>query len=162
VAAEAATGARIQLAGGAEVVARRGAIVLYPGALAERVGRRPTTDGARLLGAGEVVDFGRFRFRPVRRIRAEDAWAAALPAEVPLVVRAWRAGDRMWGAGGQAARRVKRFFSDARIPGAERAGWPVIVAGDAVVWVPGVRRGHAVTGRAGMPARRYLCELIDD
>lgn len=118
--------------------------------------------GVRELAGGEVVQFGRFRFRPVRRVAAADPWSAELPAEGSLVVRAWRAGDRIHGGGAQAARRVKRFFSDARIPGAERAGWPVVEAGGTVLWIPGVRRGHAVTGRLGEPARRYLCELIDD
>jgi tRNA(Ile)-lysidine synthase len=164
VAAEAATGARIPLAGGADVVARRGAIVLRPRALVARAARRPVeaADGARELSTGEVVHFGRFRFRPVGRVAAGDPWSAELPAEGPLVVRAWRAGDRMRGGGAEAARRVKRFFSDARIPGAERTGWPVVEAGGTVLWIPGVRRGHAVTGRLDQPARRYLCELIDD
>jgi tRNA(Ile)-lysidine synthetase-like protein len=81
-----------------------------------------------------------------------------LPVDATLTVRGWRPGDRMRVAGANAARRVKRFFADARIAGPDRAGWPVVLAGDEIVWIPGVRRSDAATVRSGRPGLRYTCE----
>ena len=64
--------------------------------------------------------------------------------------------------GAQAARRVKRFFADQRVPARERHGWPVVLAGDDIVWIPGVRRSDAATDRPGRPGVHFVCERIDD
>jgi tRNA(Ile)-lysidine synthase len=91
-----------------------------------------------------------------------DGWVAELPADLPLAVRAWRPGDRMRAQANGTARRVKRFFADARVPGMDRAGWPVVLAAGEIVWIPGVRRAIAATDRSGRPGVRYLCERISD
>ncbi len=78
-----------------------------------------------------------------------------------MVVRRWRPGDRMIAAGATRARRVKRFLSDARISGARRMLWPVVVLDGTVVWIPGVRRGDAATARPGRPEVSYECEFDD-
>jgi hypothetical protein len=39
-----------------------------------------------------------------------------------------------------------------------RAGWPVVVQGGEIVWIPGVRRSDAATVRPGEPTRHYVCE----
>ena len=77
------------------------------------------------------------------------------------MVRSWSAGDRLEPAAGQPRRRVTRYLSDVGVRGADRAGWPVVVAGDDVVWIPGVRRSDAATDRSGRPVRHYVCERID-
>jgi tRNA(Ile)-lysidine synthase len=104
------------------------------------------------------VCVGGWRFRRTdaeSRATERGAW---LPADRALTVRAWRAGDRMrWG---EAARRVKRFFADARVPGRDRPGWPVVLAGGEIVWIPGVRRSDAATDRPGQPGVHFLCERI--
>ncbi len=84
-----------------------------------------------------------------------------LPADVPLAVRAWRPGDRMRARAGGTARRVKRFFADARVPGMDRAGWPVVLAAGEIVWIPGVRRSDAATVQPGRPGVRYECDRND-
>jgi tRNA(Ile)-lysidine synthetase-like protein len=78
-------------------------------------------------------------------------------------VRAWRAGDRMRVRPGGPARRVKRYLAEAGISGTDRAGWPVVLVGSEIVWVPGVRRGDAVPETLKRSARtlRYLCERDD-
>ena len=86
---------------------------------------------------------------------------AALPTAQPLVVRSWREGDRMHGAGDAGPRRVKRFLRDAGLVGPEREGWPVVVCGEEVVWIPGVRRSDAATVRSGRPEAVYVCERIE-
>jgi tRNA(Ile)-lysidine synthetase-like protein len=108
-----------------------------------------------------AMEWGRFRFRVSRDMPAEGGWWAALPAEVVPTVRAWGAGDRLEAADGQPRRRVKRYLSDAGLHGSDRAGWPVVVAGEDVVWIPGVRRSDAATARSGGPVRHYVCERID-
>jgi tRNA(Ile)-lysidine synthase len=112
------------------------------------------------------VEWGGFRFRPARgaavsRLAADRVWTAALPAGDEAVVRAWMPGDRLAPAAGQQRRRVKRYLSDAGVRGADRRNWPVVVSGDDVVWIPGVRRSDAATVRSGRPVRHYVCERID-
>lgn len=106
------------------------------------------------------LDWGGFRFRVSSTAEYDSPWAAAL-ACTGGVVRAWRAGDRLEPAAGQRRRRVTRYFSDAGMPGGERTGWPVVVVGDDVLWIPGVRRSDAATDRSGRPVRHYVCERID-
>jgi tRNA(Ile)-lysidine synthase len=102
-----------------------------------------------------------WRFRRVGQSPPNDVWTAALPADCRLTMRQWRAGDRMRAAGASAARRVKRFFSDAGIAGPDRVGWPVVLADGEIVWIPGVRRSDAATDRSGRPVLRYRCERND-
>jgi tRNA(Ile)-lysidine synthase len=118
--------------------------------------------GVARLPAGGSLDWGAFRFRAAESGDAVgDAWAAALPLASPLVVRGWAPGDRLAPAAGTPRRRVKRYLTEAGVRGLDRRGWPVVVAGDDVVWIPGVRRSDAATVRSGRPVRSYLCERID-
>jgi tRNA(Ile)-lysidine synthase len=54
--------------------------------------------------------------------------------EPGLEVRAWRAGDRLAGR----SKKVQDVFTDAKIPRAERAAYPLVVRGGEVVAVPGI------------------------
>jgi tRNA(Ile)-lysidine synthase len=51
-----------------------------------------------------------------------------------LVVRTRRPGDRLAGR----SRKIQDVFVDAKVPRAERDGWPLVVSADGVVSVPGV------------------------
>ena len=122
--------------------------------------------GASALPRHGALEWGGFRFRHARggRWRPDDAgreWTASLPAACEAFVRPWMPGDRLAPVAGQERRRVKRYLSDAGVRGAARRGWPVVVAGDDVVWIPGVRRSDAATARSGRPERHYICERID-
>jgi len=58
-----------------------------------------------------------------------------LESDVPgLVVRTRRAGDRMAGR----HKKVQDLLVDAKVPRIERDTWPLVVAGDEVVAVPGI------------------------
>ena len=166
-----APGGRIQLSGGVEVYRHRDAA--GDGFVFRRVAPEPPRSIVLLDG---VVDFGAWRFRPVAEtapqsdetpevrphVRPEnEIWSADLPADRCLTVRAWHPGDRMRAGDRGPARRVKRFFGDARIPGPSRSGWPVVLADDEIVWIPGVRRVHAAPERSGRPMVRYICERFD-
>jgi tRNA(Ile)-lysidine synthase len=143
-------GARIQMSGGFEAVSHRGVLIV------RKIDAGAPT-GALGLSAG--VQVGSFRFDA----RDEDVvslWSAKLPAGRRLTVRAWHPGDRMVPAGGDA-RRVKGLLRDAGIDAASRGAWPVVLADDEIVWVPGVRRSSAASARSGRPVVTYHCERID-
>jgi tRNA(Ile)-lysidine synthase len=117
----------------------------------------PTAVGESVLPDVGALSWGRFRFA-VRERSTDDEWSAELSGGAPVVVRGWRAGDRLAPSRGQGRRRVTRYLSDARIAGSDRSGWPVVVQGEEVVWIPGVRRSDAATVRSGRPTRLYVCE----
>ena len=154
-------GARVQLSGGWEVLRRRDGFVL----------RRETPaspNRAPACLAGELR-FGDWYFCRADASRsgevdahASSMWVAALPADRTVTVREWQPGDRLaHGGKAGAARRVKRFFAEAGIAGPDRAGWPVVLVDDEIVWIPGVRRSDAATVRSGRPVVLYACDRID-
>lgn len=59
-----------------------------------------------------------------------------------LVVRGWRAGDRMVPFGRTSLRKVNDLLSGAGVPVERRPFHPVVCSGGGIVWVPGVRRGE--------------------
>lgn len=75
-----------------------------------------------------------------------DRVQIALPA-VPggLQVRPPQPGDRIRTVAG--TRRVAAVLRDAHLPRTLRARWPVVVTGDAVVWVPGFAVDAELAGR---------------
>jgi tRNA(Ile)-lysidine synthase len=143
-------GARVPLSGGFEAIAHRGSIVVRRGGIPEPSEERGLAAGTRI---------GSFRFEE-RDAGVSSLWSARLPAERRLTVRAWRPGDRMVPAGGDA-RRVKGLLRDAGVDAASRIEWPVVLADDEIVWVPGVRRSSAASARSGRPVVTYHCERID-
>ena len=56
-----------------------------------------------------------------------------LPAE--LLLRNWRPGDRFWPVHTRAAKKVKELLQERHLPAREKALWPVVVAGDQIVWM---------------------------
>jgi tRNA(Ile)-lysidine synthase len=57
----------------------------------------------------------------------------------PLVVRGWRAGDRVRLPYGE--KKLKKLLLEARVPASDRGRLPVLADGDdTVLWVPGVAR----------------------
>jgi tRNA(Ile)-lysidine synthase len=143
-------GARIQLSGGFEAALHRGSIIV------RRAATNPPGAALTLQGA---VSLGHFRFHASEE-DVVSLWSAKLPAQKKLTVRSWNPGDRMVPAGGDA-RRVKGLLRDAGIDAASRIAWPVVLADDEIVWVPGVRRSAAASARSGRPVVTYHCEHID-
>ena len=146
----------IPLAGGWCLEATRHAYIL------SRMVTTPVPSAARLpVRQGEVLDWGRFRFQVSTNGVPSSLWTARIADSDGGFVRCWNAGDRLEPAAGQPRRRVTRYLSDVGVTGTDRVGWPVVVAGDHVVWIPGVRRSDAATDRSGRPVRHYVCERID-
>lgn len=57
----------------------------------------------------------------------------------PLVLRPWKAGDRMRPIGLNGSRTVSDILIDAKVAMTEKAGTYVLVSGDAIVWLAGHR-----------------------
>jgi tRNA(Ile)-lysidine synthase len=142
----------IPLSGGWELEAIDDELVLHQVASA--------VVGESVLPVAGALRWGTFRFSVAERA-VDGEWCAALSDEAQVVVRPWQAGDRLAPSRGQGRRRVTRYLSDARIAGSVRAGWPVVVQGEQIVWIPGVRRSDAATVRSGGPTRHYVCERAD-
>jgi tRNA(Ile)-lysidine synthase len=144
----------IPLAGGWRLEATRDSYLLHKAVAATSASATPLPEHGSL-------DWGRFRFRVSNAAEHDSPWTAAIACTDGSLVRAWSSGDRLEPAAGQPRRRVKRYLSDVGLQGRERTGWPVVVAGDDVLWIPGVRRSDAATDRSGRPVRHYVCERID-
>jgi tRNA(Ile)-lysidine synthase len=149
-------GGRVQLSGGLEVVLHREQLLLRR---APDGPASPPAAGARPLAEGTVL--GAWRFRR----GAGDAghvFSATLPADAPLAVREWQPGDRMLPFGSAVPRRAKGLFRDAGVEAGRRRGWPVVLAGGEIVWIPGVRRSGAAAARSGRPTEIWICERISE
>ncbi|MDQ2932616.1 MAG: tRNA lysidine(34) synthetase TilS, partial [Gemmatimonadota bacterium] len=142
-------GARIPLSGGFEAASHRGSFI---------VRRTATIPPAVALTLQGGVSLGEFRF-VARDEAVVSLWSMTLPALAALTVRTWHPGDRMIPAGGNA-RRVKGLLRDAGVDAASRSVWPVVLADDEIVWVPGVRRSGAASARSGRPVVTYHCERM--
>jgi tRNA(Ile)-lysidine synthase len=153
---DAATGARMQLSGGVDVTRGRDSFTLS--AISH-----PAPEPAELTNG---TKWGRWHFR-VESSAHSSAGNGARPLSTALLdsrsglrIRAWEPGDRMRAAGDATPRRVKRFLRDAGLVGPQRIGWPVVLAGDEIVWIPEVRRSDAATVRPGRPGALYVCDRI--
>jgi tRNA(Ile)-lysidine synthase len=63
----------------------------------------------------------------------------SLSAGRELVLRNWRPGDRFRPAHSGSEKKVKDLLQELKVPQSERASWPVIAAGEQLVWVRGTR-----------------------
>jgi tRNA(Ile)-lysidine synthase len=95
--------------------------------LANREGSKSADLGA---GVRAVREYGTLR------LEGSVAWGPWTIASerTGLEVRARRPGDRLAGR----RKKVQDLLVDAKVPQAERDGWPLVVSGDEVVAVPGV------------------------
>lgn len=74
--------------------------------------------------------------------------------QTPLIARPRAPGDRIRPLGLGGSKKVKDVLIDAKISRRRREGLPLVVAGEEVIWIPGVTRSDQamVTGQT----RRYL------
>ena len=150
-------GARVQVSGGWEVIRSRDALQL-------RASRRaqPTPSP---LALSDTTSWYEWSFRPADQPDADDAWFARLPADRPLVVRAWGPGDAMGVRSSGRVRKVKAPLSEAGVTGHQRRLWPVVVAQDGgeIVWIPGVRRSDAAFESASGSGAglSFFCEYVN-
>ncbi len=68
----------------------------------------------------------------------------------PLRVRSWMPGDRFAPQGMTGRKRLKRFFSDNQVELEERHRLPILICGEEILWLVGMRRsGQANANRDG-------------
>ncbi|MCK4502701.1 MAG: tRNA lysidine(34) synthetase TilS [Desulfuromonadales bacterium] len=75
--------------------------------------------------------------------QGEGASAVEFSAEVvsfPLTLRTFRSGDRLFPDGMQGSKKLQDLFVDAKLTKESRATWPLIVRGEEILWVVGMRR----------------------
>lgn len=150
-AANGRVGSRIQLSGGWSVVRSRDNLTF---SASSHVAPRSAT-----IDLSRQTRWGSWLFRPRAVGGAGSGWSSSLPSDAALTVRAWEPGDTMQSPSG-TIRKVKQLLSRAGVTGHKRAGWPVVLAGDEIVWVPGVR-GSNITERLGTAGVPFICEFID-
>lgn len=93
-----------------------------------------------------VTEIGRaFRFEFIAleegQARYNDEGSILLDAklaEFPLSLRNWQRGDAYLPGGHRSPRKLQDLFQRKRIPAHERAGWPVLWAGEQIVWARGM------------------------
>ena len=105
----------------------------------ERLGSDPVAPAPVRLAIPGTASFGAFEVRcevgppaPEPGVLDRDALGSE------LLVRSWRAGDRMSPLGLDGTKSLQDLFTARRVPRAERAGLPVVEAGGEIVWVAGV------------------------
>jgi len=74
--------------------------------------------------------------------------------KMPLIVRNFRPGDRMVPFGMRGHKKVKELFQEKKIERRRRGLMPIIVSGDEIIWVAGLRQ--AEHGKIGSTTRRIL------
>ena len=76
----------------------------------------------------------------------EDPFTAWLDADLggdKFIVRARRAGDTFSPLGmNRQTMKMREFYINVKIPQRARGRWPLVCAGDQIVWVPGFRLAH--------------------
>ena len=63
--------------------------------------------------------------------------------DTPATYRIRVPGDRIQPLGLEGTTKVSDIMINNRIPDLARARWPIVVSGDEVVWVAGIRMSHA-------------------
>ena len=81
----------------------------------------------------KIFDAAAFRrtYNEIER-RAGVDWSKISP---PLRLRSWRAGDRFQPLGNRRALKLKELFYRRKVPAARRKLWPLVTAGERIIWV---------------------------
>jgi len=82
---------------------------------------------------------GRDGFAPERNARVVWIDLDMIPPSEPLMLRRWRQGDRIEPFGMRGSRLVSDVLSDAKVPLTEKRDLWLLVSGEKVLWVPGLR-----------------------
>jgi tRNA(Ile)-lysidine synthase len=80
------------------------------------------------------------------------AYIAADTALDPVTVRSWQPGDVFYPLGAPGSKKLKDLFSDLKIPPPERRRVPVLLFGDRIAWVCGVRLDERFKVLPGKPS----------
>jgi tRNA(Ile)-lysidine synthase len=82
-------------------------------------------------------------------------------AGLNLLIRNWLPGDRFRPAHTRSEEKLKRLFSERRIPADQRPLWPVALAGAQIVWVRGFPAAHDYAWVSGSGDALSIEVLLD-
>jgi tRNA(Ile)-lysidine synthase len=124
--------AELSLHGGLRAVSEYGALRFAAAAA-------PAAPGAIGLGVPGEARFGPWEVwaRP-GPLTPRDGVLDADALGNRLLVRSWRAGDRMAPLGLGGTRTLGDLFTDRKVPRERRRSLPIVECGDEIAWVPGV------------------------
>jgi tRNA(Ile)-lysidine synthase len=88
---------------------------------------------------------------------SKDVWLDAERVPFPLIARTLRSGDRI-AIGERQHKKVARVLMEAKIPRAEREKVPLLLAGQEVVAIVGLRAAYPFDGRSG--GTRFCARLV--
>jgi len=122
-----------------------------------------TVPGITHLPDGRAIDARRWEGEPLAsRAHGEGSGATAVfdasAITAPLRVRSRRPGDRIRPRGFGRTRKVQDLLTEARIPRPERDRVPIVVMGEEILWVAGVRASQ-VAAPEGVPGLRIVLTL---
>ncbi|NPV56603.1 MAG: tRNA lysidine(34) synthetase TilS [Anaerolineae bacterium] len=95
---------------------------------------------------------------PVAPSDPRHAWLDADALDHPLALRNPLPGDRFHPLGMARPMRLSDFWVNQRVPARLRARFPLVVCGDRIVWIPGLR--VAEWAKATANSTRILCIII--
>ncbi|MEJ2715744.1 MAG: tRNA lysidine(34) synthetase TilS [Deltaproteobacteria bacterium] len=140
---------RLDLPGGLTLLREYGRLRLMKGEAIES--SSPMELSVEGPGAVELPDTGMtIRFRMVTRTKAPfedlDGRTTALfdleHVPFPLILRSPRPGDRFRPWGMRGSRKLKDLLIDLKVPLRQRREIPLLVKGDRILWIPGIRRSR--------------------
>ena len=77
-----------------------------------------------------------------------EGWLDADQIPGPLMVRCARPGDRFQPLGMEGhSIKLSDFWINEKLPRRARAGWPLVVTGEEIAWIPGFRPAHGLRVR---------------
>lgn len=89
------------------------------------------------------------------------AWFDSDQITYPLIIRNFRPGDRMSPFGLQGHQKIKKIFGDRKIPIARRHRTPILISGNDILWLAGIRRS-ALAIPAGQTTQVLKVRIIED
>jgi tRNA(Ile)-lysidine synthase len=78
-----------------------------------------------------------------RTNRGSMVWFDLDMLSFPLIIRSFEPGDRLAPFGMPGTQKVKKVLIDRKIPRKQRCCIPILVQGDTILWIAGIRRAAA-------------------
>ena len=91
---------------------------------------------------GVTIEAGIKDIKSVETVKQHDPMLAQVDASglgAMLTIRNWRPGDWFIPLGMEGRKKLQDFFTDEKVPAAERSRVPILLSGENIVWVVGYR-----------------------
>jgi len=92
--------------------------------------------------------------KPVHETGQKTAFFDMEQLRFPLLVRNFRPGDRLAPLGLNGTQKVKKVFIDRKIPREDRPRYPLLLCGDQILWIVGLRQSEYAKVKS--QTRRWL------